>query len=59
MQRGHRGVAALVGFSVWYPRKVARAHVIAMGADPAMADQILLGAVEETFDLELLAGAEE
>ena len=50
---------ALVGFSVWYPRRLARAHVEAFGHDPEMADRILLGAVEETFDLELMAGAEE
>ncbi len=51
--------AALVAFSVWYPKRQARRFVESIGGDPAMADQILLGGVEEAFDLELLVGAEE
>jgi intracellular septation protein A len=50
---------ALVAFSVWYPRRLAHRYVASIGGDAAMVDQILLGAVEETYDLELLAGAEE
>jgi hypothetical protein len=48
-----------VAFSVWYPRRMAHQYVVSIGGDTAMVDQILLGAVEETYDLELLAGAEE
>jgi hypothetical protein len=51
--------AALVAFSVWYPKRQARRFVESIGGDPAMADQILLGGVEEAYDLELLVGAEE
>jgi intracellular septation protein A len=51
--------AALVAFSVWYPKRQARRFVESIGGDPAFADQILLGGVEEAFDLELLVGAEE
>jgi intracellular septation protein A len=50
---------ALVGFSVWYPRRLAHAYVASIGGDMSLADQILLGGVEETFDLELVMGAEE
>ena len=51
--------AALVAFSVWYPKRQARRFVESIGGDPALADQILLGGVEEAYDLELLVGAEE
>lgn len=51
--------AALVAFSVWYPRRLATAHVADIGGDPSMVNDLLLGGVEETFDLELLTGAEE
>lgn len=51
--------AALVGFSVWYPRRLAQGFVDSIGGDSGLADRILLGAVEETYDLELMAGAEE
>ena len=51
--------AALVAFSVWYPRRQALGFVTSIGGDQAMADRILLGAVEETYDLELMSGAEE
>ena len=50
---------ALVAFSVWYPRRMAQSYMESIGGDIALADEILLGAVEETFDLELLVGAEE
>jgi hypothetical protein len=51
--------AGLVAFSVWYPRRMAQGFVASIGGDHAMADRILLGAVEETYDLELMSGAEE
>lgn len=51
--------AVLVAFSVWYPKRQARQFVESIGGDPAMADRILLGGVEEAYDLELLVGAEE
>jgi intracellular septation protein A len=51
--------AVLVAFSVWYPRRLASAFVDSIGGDAGLADRILLGAVEETYDLELMAGAEE
>jgi intracellular septation protein A len=51
--------ALLVAFSVWYPRRLAHRLVASVGGDKALADRILLGGVEEAFDLELLVGAEE
>jgi intracellular septation protein A len=51
--------AVLVAFSVWYPKRQARRFVESIGGDPDMADKILLGGVEEAYDLELLVGAEE
>ncbi len=51
--------AALVAFSVWYPRKMARQYVLSIGGDAAMVDDILLGAIEEVHNVELISGAEE
>jgi intracellular septation protein A len=51
--------ALLVAFSVWYPRRLAHRFVASIGGDKGMADRILLGGVEEAFDLELFVGAEE
>ena len=51
--------AVLVAFSVWYPKRLAHRYVQSIGGDAAMVDRILLGGVEEAYDLELLVGAEE
>jgi intracellular septation protein A len=51
--------AALVAFSVWYPRRLAHRYVDEIGGDVGMADRLLLSGVEETYDVELLVGAEE
>jgi hypothetical protein len=51
--------AALVAFSVWYPRRLAHRYVDEIGGDEGMADRILLGGVQKAFDVELLVGAEE
>ncbi|HYZ93094.1 MAG TPA: VC0807 family protein [Actinomycetota bacterium] len=51
--------AALVAFSVWYPRRLAHQYVMSIGGDAAMVDQILLGALEEVHNVELISGAEE
>ncbi len=51
--------AALVGFSIWYPRRLAHRYVVSIGGDAAMVDEILLGALEETHNVELISGAEE
>jgi len=51
--------AALVGFSVWYPRRLAHRYVASIGGDVAMVDEILLGALEEGHNVELISGAEE
>jgi len=51
--------AALVAFSVWYPRRLARQYVTSIGGHEGMVDELLLGAVEEAYDIELLVGAEE
>jgi intracellular septation protein A len=51
--------AVLVAFSVWYPRRVAHRFFASIGGDEGMVDRILLGGVEEAFDIELLVGAEE
>jgi xanthosine utilization system XapX-like protein len=51
--------AALVAFSIWYPRRLARQWVLSIGGDAAMVDDILLGALEETHNVELISGAEE
>jgi intracellular septation protein A len=51
--------ALLVAFSVWYPRRLAHGFVASIGGDAGMVDRILLGGVEEAYDLELLVGAEE
>lgn len=51
--------AALVGFSIWYPRRLAHQYVASIGGDAAMVDDILLGALEETHNVELISGAEE
>jgi hypothetical protein len=50
--------AVLVGFSVWYPRRLARRHVADIGGDESMINQLLLG-IEETYEVELAVGAEE
>jgi hypothetical protein len=50
---------ALVGFSVWYPRRLAHRYVLSIGGDAAMVDEILLGALEGAHNVELLTGAEE
>lgn len=51
--------AALVAFSVWYPRRMARQYVASIGGDATMVDDILLGGVEEVHNVELISGAEE
>jgi hypothetical protein len=51
--------AGLVLFSVWYPRRLAKRYVKSIGGEAHMVNELLLGAVEETFDVELLVGAEE
>jgi uncharacterized protein DUF3159 len=51
--------AALVAFSVWYPRRLAQRFVESVGGDAGMVDRLLLGGVEEAYDLELFVGAEE
>ena len=51
--------AALVGFSVWYPRRLAHQYVMSIGGDAAMVDDILLGGLEEVHNVELISGAEE
>lgn len=51
--------AMLVAFSVWYPRLMARRYLASIGGDLTQVDQLLLGGLEETFELELIAGAEE
>ena len=51
--------AALVAFSVWYPRRLAHQYVRSVGGHEGMVDEILLGGVEEAFDVELAVGAEE
>jgi intracellular septation protein A len=51
--------AALVAFSVWYPRRLAHRYVASVGGHEGMVDEILLGGVEEAFDVELAVGAEE
>lgn len=51
--------AVLVAFSVWYPKRLAHQYVQSIGGDAGMVDRILLGGVEEAYDLELLVGAEE
>lgn len=51
--------AVLVAFSVWYPKRLAHQYVQSIGGDASMVDRILLGGVEEAYDLELLVGAEE
>jgi hypothetical protein len=51
--------AVLVAFSVWYPRRLAHQYVASIGGDAGMVDQLLLSGVEETYDLELVTGAEE
>ena len=51
--------AVLVAFSVWYPRRLAHQYVRSVGGHDGMVDEILLGGVEEAFDVELAVGAEE
>jgi intracellular septation protein A len=51
--------ALLVAFSVWYPRRLALRHLAETGGDPSDIEAMLLGGVEETFDVELALGAEE
>lgn len=51
--------AVLVAFSIWYPRRLAHRYVLSIGGDAAMVDDILLGALEETHNVELISGAEE
>jgi hypothetical protein len=51
--------AGLVLFSVWYPRRLAHRYVASIGGGKHMVNELLLGGVEETFDVELLVGAEE
>lgn len=51
--------AALVAFSIWYPRRMARRYVLSIGGDATMVDSILLGALEEVHNVELISGAEE
>ena len=51
--------AVLVAFSVWYPKRLAQQYVQSIGGDAAMVDQVLLGGVEEAYEVELLVGAEE
>lgn len=51
--------AVLVAFSIWYPRRLARRWVLSIGGDAAMVDDILLGALEEAHNVELISGAEE
>ncbi len=51
--------AALVAFSVWFPRRLALQHIASIGGEASMLDEMLLGGAEVTFDVELLTGAEE
>lgn len=51
--------AALVAFSVWYPRLMVRRYVASIGGDMSKVDQFLLGGLEEGHEVELLLGAEE
>ena len=51
--------AALLVFSVWYPRRVARRYVVSLGVDEAEVDRILLTGVEEAHAAEVETGAEE
>jgi intracellular septation protein A len=51
--------AVLVAFSIWYPRRLARQYVMSIGGDLGMVDDILLGGLEEGFNVELISGAEE